>query len=281
MLRLMNERFAQLPSSLRAQSVEVGLGRGVPALLAHPDAGWTDPASTPVGRPVMIWMHGRSVTKELDPGRYLRWIRAGIAACALDLPGHGERHMEGRQGSDWALETVEQMAQEIDGVLASLAEPRWRGAFDLSRIGIGGMSAGGMATLIRLCSPHGFRCAAVESTAGDFALMKRSAGFATAGGRDPEMARLARLDPAARLDSWRPLPLLALHSEADEWVPVAAMRSFCEQLASHYAALGAPPGWVSLRTWERTGAPNEHAGFGKVAAEAKDTQVKWLERWLL
>jgi hypothetical protein len=35
-----------------------------------------------------------------------------------------------------------------------------------------------------------------------------------------------------------------------------------------------------LKTWERTGAPNEHAGFGKVAAEAKEIQVKWLERWL-
>jgi len=34
-------------------------------------------------------MHGRTANKELDPGRYLRLIRAGIAVCAIDLPGHG------------------------------------------------------------------------------------------------------------------------------------------------------------------------------------------------
>jgi dienelactone hydrolase len=281
MLRRMEERFAQLPASLRAQSVAARLGPGVPVLLAHPDAGWADAtAGPPVARPVMIWIHGRTVSKELDPGRYLRWIRAGIAACALDLPCHGERFVEGQQGSDRTLEIVDQMAGEIDGVLASLAEPRWRGAFDLSRVGIGGMSAGGMATLIRLCSPHRFRCAAVESTAGDFAAMSGLPSFATCGGRDPERTLLTRLNPASRLSSWRAVPLLALHSEADEWVPVGAMRSFCESLSQRYAAAGAPSEWLMLKTWERTGAPNEHAGFGKVAAEAKEIQVKWLERWL-
>jgi len=76
------ERFSRLPSSLASRAKSVRFG-DVPALLAHPD--WETPA------PVVLWMHGRTVSKELDPGRYLRWVRAGIAACAVDLPGHGER----------------------------------------------------------------------------------------------------------------------------------------------------------------------------------------------
>jgi hypothetical protein len=83
--------FGQLPSSLAAMSRTVRLAGGhVPALLVHPhlDA-TTGRAARPA--PILVWMHGRTVTKELDPGRYLRLARAGIASCALDLPGHGER----------------------------------------------------------------------------------------------------------------------------------------------------------------------------------------------
>ncbi len=226
-------------------------------------------------------MHGRTVNKELDPGRYLRWIRAGLAACALDLPDHGERFVEGRQGSDATLEIVEQMAGEIDGVVAALGEARWRGAFDVSRVAIGGMSAGGMATLIRLCRAHSFRCACVESTAGDFSMMSRFVEFYSRGGRDADGEMARRLNPAGHLEEWRPIPLLALHSEADAWVPVGAVRSFVEALRARYVALGVEPSIVELKTWERTGAPNEHAGFGRVASEAKDVQVGFWKRWLI
>ena len=60
------------------------LGRAkVPAMLSHPD--WRTP------RPTVLWMHGRTVSKEIDNGRFLRFVRAGIASVSLDLPGHGER----------------------------------------------------------------------------------------------------------------------------------------------------------------------------------------------
>ncbi|MBL0922647.1 MAG: hypothetical protein IBJ10_11050 [Phycisphaerales bacterium] len=83
------------------------------------------------------------------------------------------------------------------------------------------------------------------------------------------------------IEGWRPIPLLALHSEADEWVPVAAIRSFAEALRSRYARLGARPDQVVLTTWPTTGAPAEHAGFGRVANDAKNAQVEFLQGWLL
>lgn len=259
-----DDRFRRFPRALREQARSDTLAGEVPALLAHPD--WSEPA------PVMLWMHGRTVSKELDPGRYLRWIRAGIGACALDLPGHGERRIEGADSPTQTLRMIEQMVGEIDGVLDDLRD-RYGEVFDMRRVGIGGMSAGGMAALRRLCDEHPFRCAAVESTAGDFIHMPYEDRHA------PEV--IERIDPARRLDDWRPIPLLSLHSEADEWVPVEAMRSFIERLRRRYDELGADPSLIEFITWPETGALGEHAGFGRVANDAKNAQVAFLERWLL
>lgn len=270
--------FDALPAALRERATLLTLA-GVPALVAHPDPAWLSGAAV-APRPVMLWMHGRTVSKELDPGRYLRWVRAGIAAVALDLPGHGERSLDGWQGSDRTLEVVHQMAREIDGVLDALAASALAPGLDLSRCGLGGMSAGGMATLIRLCTPHRFRAASVESTAGEFPRMAASTAFATRGGRDPSMSLLHELDPMSHLEHWRPIPLLALHSEADAWVPVQAMRGFIEALQSRAAAAGLSPGHIVLHTWPTTGAPNEHAGFGRVSHEAKNLQTEFLVRHL-
>ncbi|MBL0922735.1 MAG: hypothetical protein IBJ10_11500, partial [Phycisphaerales bacterium] len=161
----MEERFARLPAALEQQARRVRLGDGripggAPALLAHPD--WTTPA------PVVIWMHGRTVSKDLDPGRYLRWIRAGIAACAIDLPGHGERFDASMQDPGATMRLVAQAVAEIDHVVEALADPQWRGVFDLDRIAIGGMSAGGMAAPRPPWDWHPFPRAAGESPAGGF-----------------------------------------------------------------------------------------------------------------
>lgn len=276
----MDPRFAAMPSALARSARTVRLApdpsseyrrEGVPTLLAHPD--WETPA------PVMVWIHGRTVRKEIDPGRYLRWIRAGIAACAIDLPGHGERYEPGLDDVKRTLPIVEACAAEIDPVLASLAaytNSKGEPLFDSSRAGIGGMSAGGMVTLRRLCEPHRFACAAVESTSGDFSFMPAY--------RERYPADLIeRLDPMTLLRKgapWRPVPLLALHSEADEWVPAASMRSFVEALRRLYERERADPSWIEFVTWPTTGAPNEHSGFGRVANDAKNLQTAFLSRWL-
>jgi dienelactone hydrolase len=259
-----DERFRRLPSALAKQTRFETLAGEVPALLAHPD--WTEPA------PLVLWMHGRTVRKELDPGRYLRWIRAGIGACAMDLPGHGERAVEGMDAPGKTLYVVEQMIGEIDRVIDDLRS-RFGEVFDTERMAIGGMSAGGMATLRRLCDAHPFRCAAVESTAGDFSQMAYTERYP----RDI----VDRLDPVRHLVGWRPIPLLALHSETDQWVPVRAIRNLVERLRERYSDEGADPAQIELITWPETGAPYEHAGFGRVANDAKNAQVAFFERWLL
>lgn len=275
-----------LPSALARASRFVALLRpspgpdgsdAIPALLAHPD--WSSP------RPTVIWMHGRTVSKELDNGRYLRWLRAGIATCALDLPGHGARLNPDYERPARTIDLIEQAVAEVDLVLASLAHGPTAGLFDPSRLAIGGMSAGGMVTLRRLCEPHPFGCAAVEGTAGDLEMLYSGSA------RPPEQRihfprvhtpeRVARIDPMQHLATWRAIPLLALHSRADEVVPVACIERFISTLrAGHVPGDTGDPEPVRLHTWPTTGAAKEHNGFGRVSAEAKALQLEFLAHHL-
>jgi alpha-beta hydrolase superfamily lysophospholipase len=260
------ERFARFPAALASQARSVKIGN-VPVLLAHPD--WVNPA------PVVLWLHGRTVNKELDPGRYLRWIRAGIAACAIDLPGHGEREDASLQSAARSLEVLARVLPEIDHVVHELGDARWGGVFDQDRLGLGGMSAGGMAALRRLCDPHRFRCAAVEGTSGDLGALH---GAREAGVRWEDERLREELDPIRHLEGWRPLPLLVLHSEADRVVPFACMRGFIERLREHYRAQGANAGMIEFATWPDTGAPDEHLGFGRFSNDAKNMQTAFFQR---
>ena len=63
--------------------------------------------------------------------------------------------------------------------------------------------------------------------------------------------------------------------------PVSAIRSFTEALRSHYESLGADGASVRLVTWPETGAPNEHAGFGRVANDATNLQTDFFAQHLL
>lgn len=261
----MPQPIGQFPSSLRAKARWSRLAGGrVPALLVHPH--WdahagrvTEPA------PVLVWMHGRTVDKELDPGRYLRLMRAGIASCALDLPGHGERRDEVMQDPSRTLDIVAQMVDELDPVVADLESS---GEHAGHRMAIGGMSAGGMATLSRLTRPHPFAAALVECTIGSWRWLRNRQMF------DP--ARVAALDPFVHLDGWRDVPLLALHNRLDEWIPVEGQAEFVEAVR----ARSAHPGEVELHVYGATGAPFEHSGFGKMASDAKERGTHFLERHL-
>lgn len=271
----MKDRFAEFPRDLASRSRIVRLG-DIPALLAHPD--WKSPA------PTVVWLHGRTANKELDPGRYLRWVREGLAACAIDLPGHGERFHPSLQGPEQSLEVLERAVGEIDRVVEALADPAYGGAFDLDRLGIGGMSLGGMVALRRLGNEHPFSCAAVEATTGwlEGLYFPERVGLPVAGRWIvPHVPALVRpLDPMANLEGFRPIPLLALHSEADQIVPFVCMKRFLDALREHYSRRGSDPSLIELETWPKTGAPQEHVGFGRLSNEAKTMQTEFLKRHL-
>ncbi|HEX2836687.1 MAG TPA: prolyl oligopeptidase family serine peptidase [Phycisphaerales bacterium] len=268
----MIERFAQFPRAL-AERARVTRFGDVPVLLAHPD--WDSAV------PTILWLHGRTVNKELDPGRYLRWLRAGMAACAIDLPGHGERTVAAMQEPTGTMDVLTQAVGEIDGIVEHLAGREWGGVFDLDRLAIGGMSAGGMVTLRRLCDPHPFVCASVEGTTGWLeGLYFAADGHTRVGAARHARKRVLAVDTAPHLSTFRPMPLLALHSEADEVVPWSVQQQFLTRLREHYTQVGADPRLVEAKTWPTTGAPQEHSGFGRAANEAKNVQVEFFAKWL-
>ena len=210
-------------------------------------------------------------------------MRAGIGTCAIDLPGHGERFDESLQQPARTLDVLEQTTREIDVVLEALQQSDLRGLFDPHRLAIGGMSAGGMAVLRRLCDEHPFQAVAVEATSGWLTELyyptlppHTGAPWGIQHPRD----RLATLDPAEHLATWRPIPMFALHSEADELVPWPSQREFLHRLRGHYERAGADPDLIQIQTWSETGAPSEHIGFGREAAKAKDMQTKFLAEHL-
>jgi len=261
---LVPDLTATFPTYL-AERARITSLAGVPSLLAHPD--WVRPA------PLLLWLHGRTAYKELDPGRYLRLIRAGVAVLAIDLPGHGARSNADMQSHKHSLDVLEQASAEINRVLDALRVSTDAALFDFARLGIGGMSLGGMTALHRLCAPHPFSCAVIEGSTGWLAGQYFPARFELSPAKidlyPHDIARVAELDPMDHLDAFRPIPMLILHSEADELVPWPGMRRFLDELASRYRRAGADAAGIRVKTWPTTGAPQEHLGFGRVASEAK------------
>jgi dienelactone hydrolase len=277
-IAVMLERFSRLPSALHAAARWRRLGMSeIPAMIVHPDWAGAEAAANPAGGasdgssaassggpsggvPVVIWMHGRTARKEIDPGRPLRLLRAGIGFCAVDLPGHGERYDAALQHPAHSLDLILQMIDETDEIIDAL---RKMDIFDPHRMGIGGMSAGGMAALARLCHEHPFRCASVEAATGSWNHQRHREMF-----RDRSGESLASENPLANLHRWREIPLQAIHARGDEWVAFEGQRVFLDALRARYR----DPGLIEFIIYEHTGAPYEHAGFGKHAADAKQRQ---------
>jgi len=258
MIRMMKPRFDTLPRRLKDVSTEVEIG-SVPCLLSCKD-------DQP--RPFIFWMHGRTADKELDPGRYLRYVRRGINVCAVDLPGHGDRFEAALQEPQQVLHVILQMAEEVDGVLSGLAE---HGLFDLSKVAIGGMSAGGIATIQRLLRPHQFKVAVLEASTGDLSTMR---DMAICTGLNQEAFN--EVNPMSRLEGWNDIPVISFHSKQDAWIPYIGQETFMralKQKSSH-------PETIEFISFDKTGAPYEHIGFGRESAFVKEVQVEFVAKHL-
>ncbi len=260
----MIDRFQRMPSALKANARWLPLGEHkTPALVVHPD--WAGGQKVPL----VLWMHGRTAKKEIDPGRYLRWMRAGIGTCALDLPGHGERYVPSLHKPNRSFDLITQMLGELDSVLDAVAKMK---IFSMQHLGIGGISAGGMVTLARMCRDHPFVCASVEATSGSWMNQHCQPMFGSQARHEIE-----KLDPVSHLEHWREIPLQAIHARHDEWVSIEGQREFLDKLKCQYQQ----PNLVEWIEYDRTGAPYEHAGFGKMAADAKNRQRDFFMKQLI
>ena len=251
----MHEPYESLPQAIRRRSrIELLGPTAAPTLLIEPEG--TPPQNGP---PCVLWLHGRTAWKEVDPGRFLRLMRAGIGVIAPDLPGHGQRFDAELQDSRHVLDVIRIMLDELDALagagIASLGA-------DPMRMGIGGMSAGGMVAISRLTRPHTWRCAALEATSGSWAHQRARPMFARS-----DAASISAIDPVNHLSMWHPIPVLAVHSKADEWVDWRGQAAFLDAIERRGA-----PGLVERLVFDRTGAEHEHVGFGRFSADVKERE---------
>gem|GEM_PF-665525 len=253
----------RMPSDLQQRMQKTVLGPDrVPGLLVSAETEERHP-------PMVVWLHGRTANKELDPGRYLRLMRAGISVCALDLPGHGDRFDAELQHHEHVLDVILRMVDELDDAVeeaASMLEA------DPTRLGIGGMSAGGMVAASRLTRPHPYCCCVMEATTGSWGDQQERPMFDA---RSPE--EIAVIDPLEHLDEWKPIPVLAVHCKADQWVDWNGQNRFLQALES----LDGGSGRIERMLFDSTGTAHEHVGFGPHAADAKQREVDFFARHLL
>ena len=243
---------------LRAVSVEKHIG-DIPTLLVRKDE---------QPRPCIFWLHGRTADKEVDPGRYLRYVRRGINVCAVDLPGHGERFVSKLQEPERILEVIQAMVGEMDALLEGVDGI---GGFNLNKAAIGGMSAGGIASTLRLLRSHPFKAVVLEASMGSWGEKRDHPMFS---GLSEE--QFSALNPVENLDTWSNIPLLAFHNRHDQWIPYTAQSAFIHALKHRYD----DPDLIELVSFDHTGAPDEHMGFGRQSAFVKEVQVEFVAKHL-
>ena len=83
-------------------------------------------------------------------------------------------------------------------------------------------------------------------------------------------------NPIEQLDGWTNIPLVAFHSRHDQWMPFKAQESFIRALK----ARSEYPDEIEFVTFDRTGAPYEHIGFGRESAFVKEVQVEFVAKHL-
>ncbi|MHA1339456.1 MAG: alpha/beta hydrolase family protein [Promethearchaeota archaeon] len=92
----------------------------------------------PTGYPVIIWLHGFSVSSDFQINYPRQFAKSGFLAVAIDQPGHGS------SGGLWdmGITTILGIYSTIDWLINSST---YKEIIDKSRIGVSGHSMGGIA----------------------------------------------------------------------------------------------------------------------------------------
>jgi pimeloyl-ACP methyl ester carboxylesterase len=197
----------------------------------------------------VVVLHGADSRKESHFDFARACAAGGLAALAFDARGHGESGgaLDGR-----AIDDVARMADVL----------RERGGVDA--IGLRGSSMGGYLALVAAREARAGAVVAIcPATATGLSVGVRGKRFGFAAERDPVVAMLAANDETAAARALR-APLLLLHAEGDEVVPVELSR------ALHEAAPGS----------KLVVVPGGHHRSIQHDAELQGVAVRWLARAL-
>ena len=256
-------------------------------------------------QPAVIVLHGTGGSKENLAPRLRELAAAGFAAIAIDGRYHGERAGRGAAGVDPYQDAILR-AYRTGGEYPFLYDTVWdvmrlidyletRPDVDAARIGLTGISKGGMETYLAaavdpriavavpMIGVQSFRWALDHGAWDSRAWTLRAAIDAAAGG-EPVNAGFMRkfydkvapgihgdFDGPAMLPLIAPRPLLVINGDSDPRTPLAGVRQCIAAAEPAYAAHGAA---------DRLVLHLQRDAGHQVTAAADRVALEWLVRWL-
>jgi uncharacterized protein len=184
----------------------------VPALIARLSS-----ARLPL--PAVLWFHGFTAGKDVHRPELATLAEAGFLAVGIDAAGHGERRLpdfeerfsgprDKTEPEVYAL--VAETVAEVPGIIDLLCGA---GLADEERIGVVGVSMGGMITYGAIAADRRIRAAVALLASPEWP--------------HPE-------SPHREIERFFPTALLSITAGRDENVPPAAARAFHAELEGHY-----------------------------------------------
>jgi dienelactone hydrolase len=277
-------------------------GERVPGVLMKPRAGSSR-------RPVVILLHGTGGSKSDTQIVMLSeaLVARGFIAVAIDGRYHGERARPGARSTEYVAAILQ--AYRMPGAHPFLYDTVWdvmrlidyletRQDVDAARIGVMGISKGGMETYLAAAADpriavavpvigvQSFRWAldhdgwqsrvgtfqaAVDAAAADAGVKAVDAAFVRRFYDRVVPGISAEFDAPAMLPLVAPRPLLAINGDSDARTPLEGVRESAAAAERAYRAARAPDRFV-LHIQPKTG----HA-FGEPAQQAA---LDWFVRWL-
>jgi uncharacterized protein len=203
----------QLPS-------EIGVHDGLAYSLWLPDA------AAPAG---VVVLHGAGSCKENHHDFARAALATGLAAIAFDQRGHGDSHgpMDGRA---------------VDDVVSVAALLRSRIGGDAAPVALRGSSMGGYLSLVSAAPARAAAVVAICPASGDGLRRGLVNGRFTFDADRPALERLLAAHDVLVAAGELEVPVLLLHAEGDEQVPVEHSRELAAVLRSPRSRLIALPG---------------------------------------
>ena len=276
----------------------------VPGYLLFPEA-----ARFKGRRPVVIVLHGTGGSKDSDEVANLarRLAQAGFIAVAIDGRFHGERTRAGRGAAEYNLAITRAFIpgdghpfyyDTVWDVLRLLDYFETRADIDIRRVGLMGISKGGMETYLAAAADSRIAVAVPVIGVQSFrwaldhdAWQSRVSTFQRAvddAARDEGVAQVtgdfvrkfydrvvpgihSEFDAPAMLPLIAPRPLLVINGDSDPRTPLPGVQESAAAAAARYRALNVPERFRLLLQPDTAHAFTE---------SAQTAAVEWLVRWL-